>query len=572
MAAMDDTVLGRNYFYQIPAYAILNEAQDAIVPSGEFNQRDIIRYNQVWDSGYYANIDNFGGGYQNATQIYGNYFHGSHGNAIDNVDVTNVTWDHNVCEGGSTTTGAFSSDFSFVNGTISYNTFNGCFGVAINGYLAPGYNGAASDVHITNNAFIGGSGIQLNASANTVSSQQVVGFDISNNTFSGSSGPEINLTDAASGRIVANRFVGWNAANNGGANAAAILMSGYNLGSKYIITSNNTFEAAAHGNTVYYESSVAGSNFFGHNNIQAATPVFQFQASSIAESNLGYTPTACGGSGSLAYWEVGGTVKSTFDTSGNSWFCGTVQSVAGAFGGVAAASGSSSGDNLRLGDTGSGTTYYKLGRNTATGTLDVTAVQGSSFGLNMTNGFVSGSSYIEGGSGTAPTCTAGDGCFSRSTTTGALNLGGSSSNCVQDYGVTTASTMTIGCSTTVSGTMKATTINGTGLTASADVCTDGSKNLTTSCGSIAVTCGSASSLPCGFTWNCSIAAAGSSCSTTQSVPASSRCNLTLTTPAVVASTGILLDESLSSTTLTINARSIASIAGGDAVTGVGTCL
>lgn len=59
---------------------------------------------------------------------------------------------------------------------------------------------------------------------------------------------------------------------------------------------------------------------------------------------------------------------------------------------------------------------------------------------------------ITAGSATAPAPTTGDLQASRSTTTGALLLGGTSSSCVVDYGVTTAATLTIPCAVTITGT------------------------------------------------------------------------------------------------------------------------
>jgi len=48
--------------------------------------------------------------------------------------------------------------------------------------------------------------------------------------------------------------------------------------------------------------------------------------------------------------------------------------------------GSNSSDNLRVGDTGSGTTYFKIGRNQSTGNLDFEPAQGSSYGYNFKGG------------------------------------------------------------------------------------------------------------------------------------------------------------------------------------------
>lgn len=60
--------------------------------------------------------------------------------------------------------------------------------------------------------------------------------------------------------------------------------------------------------------------------------------------------------------------------------------------------------------------------------------------INGNGGAFTGS--VIGGQPTAATCTSGDGCFSRSATTGALNLGGSTTNGLLDFGVTNASQFT----------------------------------------------------------------------------------------------------------------------------------
>jgi hypothetical protein len=64
------------------------------------------------------------------------------------------------------------------------------------------------------------------------------------------------------------------------------------------------------------------------------------------------------------------------------------------------------------------------------------------------------SGAIVSGSSTAPAPIGGDLEASRTTTTGALRLGGSSSNCILDYGITTASVNTTACAAFFSSTLK----------------------------------------------------------------------------------------------------------------------
>jgi hypothetical protein len=121
--------------------------------------------------------------------------------------------------------------------------------------------------------------------------------------------------------------------------------------------------------------------------------------------------------------------------------------------------------------------------NAALATAPVTSVSGSgaissSGGLTPTISVVSSPGFsgtatstsfqatgaVVAGSGTALSPTHNDLVASRSTSTGALNLGGTGSNCTIDYGITTGSTITSGCNTNVAGTLAATTLEGTGLT------------------------------------------------------------------------------------------------------------
>ncbi len=70
--------------------------------------------------------------------------------------------------------------------------------------------------------------------------------------------------------------------------------------------------------------------------------------------------------------------------------------------------------------------------------------------VNTGNGIFTGA--VVAGSATAPSFTSGDLEASRSTTTGQLVLGGTSSSCAMDYGITTASTMTVQCNFRGTGT------------------------------------------------------------------------------------------------------------------------
>lgn len=86
---------------------------------------------------------------------------------------------------------------------------------------------------------------------------------------------------------------------------------------------------------------------------------------------------------------------------------------------------------------------------------------GPSGGVDFTANCASGDFGVAGnlkainsvvaGQSTAATPTNGDGSFSRSTTSGAVEIGGSSSSCTLDYGVTTSSVLTIPCSPAMSG-------------------------------------------------------------------------------------------------------------------------
>jgi hypothetical protein len=106
---------------------------------------------------------------------------------------------------------------------------------------------------------------------------------------------------------------------------------------------------------------------------------------------------------------------------------------------------------------------------------------------------VKGTSSIAAGSGTGATLTAGDLGASRSTTTGAVNIGGSSGSCTIDYGVTTASTLTDPCTTAFTGT---TTIGGKKPTFAS--CTDTSVGVITCSATVAYT--SSTTYACGMSY------------------------------------------------------------------------
>jgi hypothetical protein len=55
------------------------------------------------------------------------------------------------------------------------------------------------------------------------------------------------------------------------------------------------------------------------------------------------------------------------------------------------------------------------------------------------------SNALVAGSGSAIACAGGDGCFSESTTTGQINLGGTGAGCYLNYNISVASALNIGC-------------------------------------------------------------------------------------------------------------------------------
>lgn len=116
-----------------------------------------------------------------------------------------------------------------------------------------------------------------------------------------------------------------------------------------------------------------------------------------------------------------------------------------------------------------------------------TGTVGINYGVTTASTFTAnanfnGTGFLSAGSATAATLTAGDVGASRGISSGAIFIGGSTTSVRADFGVTTAGTLTFNQPITTTGTATAATLNATGLTASKGiVCTDGSKNLTTTC-------------------------------------------------------------------------------------------
>ena len=128
---------------------------------------------------------------------------------------------------------------------------------------------------------------------------------------------------------------------------------------------------------------------------------------------------------------------------------------------------------------------------------------------------------IVGGYATATTITSsnyGDAEASRSTSTGNLNEGGTSSSCNLDFGITTAGVDTFSCAV-VTNTH--------------------------------TTCSASSGWPCSFTWS-SVLSSGAG-TATQPVPASSICTVTPTITSKISSTNVdIFWVTISSTTLTVH--------------------
>lgn len=114
----------------------------------------------------------------------------------------------------------------------------------------------------------------------------------------------------------------------------------------------------------------------------------------------------------------------------------------------------------------SGTSTITGGMITALSAIGSAVIADQNGNVSVT-GNVTAAGSVAAGSATGATLTAGDLGASRSTTTGALKLGGSSSSCVLDYGVSAGSTLTVGCAevaTSFSGTGTAlTALNGSNI-------------------------------------------------------------------------------------------------------------
>jgi hypothetical protein len=117
--------------------------------------------------------------------------------------------------------------------------------------------------------------------------------------------------------------------------------------------------------------------------------------------NYGYIFTGAGLTGFRLFTNGSTTAKLTVDNTGNATLAGnlTVSGITQAL----STNGTNSSDNLRVGDTGSASTYFKIGRNQSTGHLDFTPVQGSSYGYNFTGSgpFTVGGNLTVSGTGTS---------------------------------------------------------------------------------------------------------------------------------------------------------------------------
>ncbi len=160
--------------------------------------------------------------------------------------------------------------------------------------------------------------------------------------------------------------------------------------------------------------------------------------------------------------KVNGSSKATADCSGD-WFGATFQQtgtntlscfICDGTLGVA----TSNNNGISLGNAAVASTGFTVISAANSGT--VAGVQNSVLNVNNTgtrelaidtngnlgmNGGVQAANAIIAGEGTAPTATNGDLVGSRSTTTGALNLGGSSSHCLVDFNVTISSELNANC-------------------------------------------------------------------------------------------------------------------------------
>lgn len=142
-----------------------------------------------------------------------------------------------------------------------------------------------------------------------------------------------------------------------------------------------------------------------------------------------------------------------------------------------------------------------------------------------------------------PTVSSGDLSATRSLNSGALTIGGSTSNDLIDYGVTTTGVETHSASIVGQGKVTATTHN---------------------------TCTASSGIPCEFTWSLTVSSGTGS--NTQSVPATSVCSVTpIATPHISSTNMYGYWVTLVSTTLTIHAQDMLGTATGT-ITGNGLCL
>ena len=177
------------------------------------------------------------------------------------------------------------------------------------------------------------------------------------------------------------------------------------------------------------------------------------------------------------------------------WACGTVSTLC-AFGQNASATISSISCTVLGLNNGTNNTANSLLCMDAAGNLGI----GGSFTANSA---IRSAGAIVGGNGSAPTCASGDGCFSRSTTTGQINLGGTSTKCSFDFGTTTSATGTISCPLNVTG---ATAVTGSfNYSTPAPGCTS---NSGLPCGAV-VTCTTSSAVSCAIAFT--VPAAGAQC-------------------------------------------------------------
>lgn len=140
-------------------------------------------------------------------------------------------------------------------------------------------------------------------------------------------------------------------------------------------------------------------------------------------------------------------------TSTSSIYAGSGRGLALSSAGDLGASRSTTTGALILGGSGSSCTE-DYGVTTST-VLTVTCAETVQGALIATSGTFSGAVYA--GSGRGLSLTSGDLGASRSTSTGAIKLGGSGSQCVEDYGVTTSSTLTFSCASTFQSGVTSTT-------------------------------------------------------------------------------------------------------------------